>query len=132
MNRRMFVVLALLVQHICCWAYPASSSVKYDFTVDDIFYRINADKKSVAVTYNNRGIDCSFHSLPVSYSGEMSILGSVTYNDVTYPVTRIDMCAFLWCEELTAVSIPNSVTVIDRWAFEGCNGLQDIVLPSNL
>lgn len=132
MNRRMFVVLALLVQHICCWAYPASSSVKYDFTVDDIFYRINADKKSVAVTYNNRGKSYDFYSLPASYSGEVSIPGFVTYNEVTYPVTRIDMCAFLRCEELTAVSIPNSVTVIDNWAFEGCKGLQDIVLPSNL
>ena len=110
----MFVVLALLVQQICCWAYPASSSVKYDFTVDDIFYRINADKKSVAVTYNNRGKSYDFYSLPASYSGEVSIPGFVTYNEVTYPVTRIDMCAFLWCEELTAVSIPNSVTVIDN------------------
>ena len=35
-------------------------------------------------------------------------------------VTNIGNCAFLRCTNLTSITIPNSVTSIERAAFAGC------------
>ena len=48
------------------------------------------------------------------------------------PVTKIDKGAFLGCEKLISVEIPNSITVIDDYAFEGCVSLTDITIPNSV
>lgn len=53
------------------------------------------------------------------YAGDLSITNSLG----GYPVTRIETEAFAWCEGLTGVTIPASVTSIGLDAFTGCTGL---------
>lgn len=48
------------------------------------------------------------------------------------PVTKIDKGAFIGCEKLISVEIPNSITVIDDYAFEGCVSLTDITIPNSV
>jgi len=45
------------------------------------------------------------------------------------PVTEINDFAFQGCNSLTDVTIPSSVTSIGQYAFTGCNGLQSITIP---
>ena len=43
-------------------------------------------------------------------------------------VTTIGECAFIWCYDLTSITIPRSVTTIGYWAFEGCSNLQSVTI----
>ena len=67
-----------------------------------------------------------------SYSGDIEIPASVTYNDVIYSVTSIGESVFYCCSNITSVSIPNSVTSIGKSAFLGCSGLTSIVIPNSV
>ena len=57
------------------------------------------------------------------YSGNVTIPASVTYNGRIYSVTGIGEEAFYQCSRLTAVTIPNSVIAIGRFALYECNCL---------
>ena len=46
--------------------------------------------------------------------------------------TEIDCQAFLDCEELTRIEIPNTVKIIRFGAFYGCKGLTNIVIPDSV
>ena len=49
-----------------------------------------------------------------------------------YPVTAIEMQAFVECASLKSVSMPESVTSISNSAFAGCTGLESVKLPAGL
>ena len=86
--------------------------------IDNLFYTLNYPKKVAAVT-----------SSRTKYAGEIVIPESVVYNDVTYKVTAIDQLAFDSCEELTSVTLPNTITTIGFSAFSGCSHLTSINIP---
>ena len=48
------------------------------------------------------------------------------------PVTRIDTWAFSYCDALTMVTIPNSVTSIGRYAFYDCGSLANLTIPDSV
>ena len=54
--------------------------------------------------------------------------------NVTIPdsVTKIAKKAFYKCKALTSITIPNSVTYIGERAFEGCTGLTSITIPDSV
>ena len=101
-----------------------------DFEVDNLRYSVNSDNTSVTVTTPAEG---------KTYSGDITIPGSVANNGVTYSVTAIGDDAFQDCTELTSVVMPNSVTSIGEYAFDYCRKLKSVVtaltsvsLPENL
>ena len=49
-----------------------------------------------------------------------------------FPVSRIGYDAFLFCEGIETVTIPDSVTVIETDAFYGCEDLREIWLPASI
>ena len=63
-----------------------------------------------------------------------TISGKVTIPSTLggYPVTRIGELAFVGCEEITGVIIPNSVTTIWSEAFSGCTALTSITIPDTM
>ncbi len=67
-----------------------------------------------------------------SYSGNVVIPDSVTYDGVTYSVTAIGNEAFRSCQNLSSVTIPNSITSIGKSAFDSCTGLTSITIPCNV
>ena len=60
--------------------------------------------------------------------------GNVTIPAVLggHPVTGIGSNAFFNCNELTSVTIPNSLTIIGGRAFYGCSGLASVTIPDNV
>ena len=79
----------------------------YDFESDGFFYNINEDGTTVTLTTE----DGSFGTYSVT--GELILPTYVTNNGVTYTLTAIDRYAFHNCREMTAVTIPITVTIAD-------------------
>jgi len=93
----------------------------YDFEVDGIYYKItSADQKTVEVAKDG------------SYSGDVVLPASVTYNEETYSVTGIGSRTFYNCTEVTSVSVPKGVTYIGEYAFSNCPLLSSITLPEGV
>lgn len=95
--------------------------------IDGIYYNIDKTAKSAEVTNeagDSSGADC--------YSGVVVIPQTVEYEGIVCEVTSIGKEAFLWCNGLTAVTIPSSVTSIDDFAFQECNGLTAITIPESV
>jgi hypothetical protein len=108
------------------------SSWAYDFTTGGIYYNITSSVSpyTVAVTYATSSYN--------SYSGDVTIPSSVTYNSISYSVTSIygggaiNGSAFYGCTGLTSITIPSSVTSIGSYAFYGCTSLNLISIPTSV
>ena len=59
--------------------------------------------------------------LPIN--AEFKIFGNITQILPTNPITKIPARAFKNCKKLTKLSLPHTVTQIDKTAFEGCPNL---------
>ena len=101
--------------------FVASSVWAQRFEVDGIYYYVIDG--GVEVTYTSYSGN--------NYSGSVTIPSTVTYNGITYSVTRIGLLAFADCDNLTSVTIPNSVTSIASEAFLGTN-LTSISIPESV
>ena len=114
MNRfhKVLFVLAILIAN--CISASA-------FTVDGVRYSINNDNTTVTV---------AGYPSDSEPTGNLTIPESVTYGDISYPVTSIGDEAFGSCSGLTSVTIPNSVTEIGSGAFDACSGLTSIKVES--
>ena len=97
------------------------SASAYDVKVDGIFYNILKKAKNAVVTRGD-----------YYYSGDVTIPGTITVDNVVYNVTSIGEEAFSYFTGLTSITIPNSVTSIVEWAFSGCTGLTSITIPSSV
>lgn len=58
--------------------------------------------------------------------GDLIIPSSVINDGITYAVTEIESSAFMVCDSLTGVTIPNTVTKIGRYAFRWCYKLSEV------
>ena len=104
-------------------ALPAARA--YNFVSGGIYYDITGSSpNTVAVTYATGSYN--------SYSGEVSIPSTVTYNGTHYTVTAIGNSAFRSCSGLTGVTIPNTVTSIGEYAFGGCSQLTEVTIPNGV
>ncbi len=109
----------------------------YDFNMknDDgktIYYNIlSSSDKTCEVTYQMivPGGDVGINRN--AYSGDVVIPETVQYYG-TYSVVGIGDDAFVCCEGLTSVSIPNSVTYIGDNAFDWCTGLTQVNIPESV
>ena len=98
----------------------------HDFVKNGIYYRRNNNDVSdptVAVTYMGSFSD----SYKNEYTGHVSIPSTVTHRGTTYRVTEINSYAFEDCDKLTSIYIPSSITEIGVDAFDYCYGLKKVV-----
>ncbi len=107
---------AFLLLLVTCFATAHAQT----FTVDGISYSV----------YYRTEIKVVAGEEP--YSGDIVIPDTVTVDSVTYTVTMIGSNAFQDCEELTSVSLPNTLQEIQTWAFDGCSSLVEITIPESV
>ncbi len=107
--------------------FTGSFSVVNDNGITVYYDVTSVDKKTVEVTY----LAYNSSSNSSAYTGDVAIPQSVTYNGTTYTVEGIGDYAFYDCTGLTGVTIPESVTYIDDYAFYG-SGLKEIEIPSSV
>lgn len=65
------------------------------------------------------------------YHGDIAIPSTVTYQGIIFKVVSIGSDAFSNCEELTGVTIPNTITSVDAQIFSGCGRLKTITIPGD-
>lgn len=100
----------------------------YDFTVDGLYYNIvSLEDLTCEITYGDK-VD-EYHG---TYSGDIVIPETVTYNNKTLTVVKIGENAFYYCSELSSVIIPQTVTYIGSLAFIGCGAITGITIPSSV
>lgn len=94
-----------------------------DFTVDNLDFKINDDKRSVTLVssffrqYNKPSI---------------SIPTSISYQGIDYLVTAIDKGTFVACPNIERITLPDSLITIGDFAFADCKRLKNIQFPYSL
>ena len=90
------------------------------------------------VVYEYKGTMPSGTSIQISY-GTRGIAGEAfceceNLTNITIPnsVMTIGQSAFIECTNLTNITIPNSVTSIGNWAFYECKNLTNITIPNSV
>ena len=92
--------------------------------VDGIYYNFDIANKVATVTYNEEDPMHSYH-------GDVNIPASVEYEGYTFNVVAIGERAFDMCWEITSISIPEGVTLIEHRAFSDCY-FPILTLPSTI
>lgn len=113
--------LFALVMALLPWAVNAEV-----VEVGGIFYSLKPAKVGTAsVTFNPKDLN---HR----YKGDVVIPQTIESGGNTYSVTEIDQYAFMGCNELTSVTMPQGITTIGVGSFEDSKKLTSINIPSSV
>ena len=98
------------------------SATSSAFEVDGINYNIlNYEYRMVEVISSNN-----------KYCGDITIPKKVQCDGNTYNVISIGDKAFQYCNELTSISMPESIVTIGEMAFYSCDNLTSVVIPEGV
>lgn len=100
------------------------SAGAYDFSVSNIYYNINDKTLTAEVTYADNTYN--------SYSGQVVIPATVTYNSKVYNVAAVGENAFRDCSGLTKVTFGSNVEKIGKRAFLNCSGLTAVTITEGV
>lgn len=117
-------------KRVCClallWLSTLCLSVVHASTlIDGLYYDLDKSNHTATVTYETTG--SNNHAL---LPADVVIPESVTYEGITYSVTKIGNEAFANCKMLESISVPSTVVQIGKedssLAFSGCTSLKRI------
>jgi len=115
--RKLFTLLLMTL-------LPLAASADYiDAEIDGICYYLNTKNKTAMVTSNPPNPDNA--SISNNYSGVVSIPNIIKYQEEEYTVTSIGVRAFMGCDNLYSVILPQSVTFVNQLGFNS-SGLTSI------
>lgn len=116
--KKQLLFILMMVLPMVAWA---DKKVK----IDNLWYLLDEYIYKASVISNPDDINDK-------YRGDIVIPATVSYEGVEYNVIRINQYAFEYCEELSSVVIPNSVTYIAPSAFHGCTALTSVAIPNSV
>ena len=128
---------------LCLCLFASINTFAEAIVINGLYYNLDFNQKTAEVTNN-----------PNNYTGTIKIPETVTFKNSNYSVTSIGDKAFYYddltsvtignsvksigeyafyqCSGLTSVNIGNSVTSIGDHAFEDCSGLTSVTIPNSL
>lgn len=77
--------------------------------------------------YVNRRVE----SLVPNYSGDVVVPSAVEHNGEKFAVTTVERYAFTNCVDLKSVKLPETISVINDYAFYGC-GVVNVNIPKTV
>lgn len=128
--------IAILLCTLLCILYITATAEK-EVTIDDITYYVYEDHAEVHCCNTNAKsaiIASEVKGKPVTHIACLSFSSCRNLTNVTIPdtVTMIEEAAFQDCTSLVNVTIPDSVTSIGNGAFHGCSSLIRITIPNSV
>ena len=136
LNNKNYYIMKPALRFFCllfALALIPQTTLAYDFKEDGLCYNVNADGKTVTMTYENL-ILFAYDAPPPTdkgYIGYITIPSEVKHEGKTYTVTAVDRGTFMMNTELRRVFIPATVKTIGKGAFQHCS-IKEVVLPPEL
>ena len=103
--KKLFIVTVLIALKASAFAYDFSAVCESGQT---LYYNILNDHE-VEITYPYNGDGGSWLTYPEP-AGNLIIPSIVEHNGISYTVTSIGNRAFIECDQITSVEIPNTIT----------------------
>ena len=109
-------------------------------TEQQLKYKINADNITCTITDAILSTDKKLY-IPSMIDGYVvTSIGDAAFDycenltSISIPdsVTSIGNSAFFYCKNLTSIELPNTLTNIDAYAFGGCESLKNIIIPDKI
>lgn len=113
-NKSLILILSFFLS--CVQSVMATDAV-----IDGLNYSLNEDAKTATVIANSSS----------TYTGDIVIPSTVTYNGDTYNVTAVGDKAFDK-STITSVVISEGVLTLGESSFDNCKSLKSVSLPSGL
>lgn len=111
MKKTLFLAAALLVAGVLCTALQAQTPVQ----VDGIYYLLNSADHTATVTYTlseTGGFAEGTYSGHLNIPETVQVYDTLNYQYIDYTVTAIGDNAFIWCPNLTQITIPKTVKTV--------------------
>ncbi len=102
----------------------ALNAIAYDFQAN------NSEGQTIYYTILSSSTVEVAASPSSSYAGVINIPESVTYGSTTYTVTGVGHTAFENCDGLISVTMPSTITNIGNYALKGCSNLTSVTIPN--
>ncbi len=124
-------IIALLIALCCSWGTAwASYSVSYTYQGNTLYYSCSTSTHKAWVVFPGNYDDDGGWGGYTEPSGSLIIPSSFTISSGTfagtYNVVGISNNAFEYCDDITTVTIPSSVTSIGEYAFSDCGYLTTV------
>ncbi len=120
--KKFILTCFLTLFSVATWAYDFTDNS----TGSTIFYNIVND--CAEVTWGGTGAQ---KGTP-EYTGAITVPATVTHSGTTYTVIGLGDDAFDTCTGLTSISLPNTITYMNIYAFYGDTGLTEIDIPKSV
>ncbi len=116
--RKLWIIMTMLCVSISTFAY--------DFVANGIYYTKLSDGFSVQVSNKSKNTFAKS-----TYSGDIVIPESVTYDGLSYNVTSIGRFAF-YESDVTSVELPNGIVSIEDRSFAKSTAMTSCILPETI
>lgn len=146
-NKLLLLLLVSLLMPIGAWAalvvgdtftangmtFKVTNLNPYEVQVGNNTACVNKDTTGV-ITIPQKVMDSEWNVYVVKKIGDraFSFCQNITKVDIPDSVTTIGDYAFYLCENLSNIIIPNSITTIQNYAFYKCTSLSSIVIPNSV
>lgn len=98
--------------------------VNFQFMADGMYYRL--------LDYTLDNVVELVRPSGVTYSGDIVLNPTVSYEGVDYTLTGIANSVFYDSKDLTSIKLPATLQNIDYQAFYGCSKLEEIEIPASV
>lgn len=115
----LFILFSVAINGEEVFEISVAEGIDMRFSIPD------ADKNEVTVAASGATAAISIHT-----TGDFVIPSKITYNETEYTVTGISSYAFYKCDNLTSVTIPETIKSIGNHAFDLCS--ETLVVKSKI